>query len=329
MPAPHILQSWEWGEAKHATTGWRPHRYAFYRGGELLAIATFGIRRIGPFRLMYAPRGPLFAADDVDYRALLTEMEKLARDERVIWLKIDPGISLAEKPIGATDWQQAQQGQQLRTALMDAGWRYSAEQIQFPNTQVLSLEPSEATLLANMGASARRKIRLAERRGVRIRQGAENDLDLLYDLYAETAARDGFGIRPAAYYRHVWRALMAAGRAKALIAEYQDGAIAHSILLHGGATCWFFYGASSSRERARMPNYALQWAGIRWAKNIGYHHYDFWGAPTEFAEDDPLWGVYQFKRGFRGRLVRGLGAWDFTPSPTRYALYQRIQRYRK
>ena len=40
---------------------------------------------------------------------------------------------------------------------------------------------------------------------------------------------------------------------------------------------------------------------MKWAKAQGYATYDMWGAPDRFDESDSLWGVYQFKRGFRGQ----------------------------
>ena len=114
---------------------------------------------------------------------------------------------------------------------------------------------------------------------------------------------------------------MRAGLAQAFIAEYEGVAIAHVILFHFGRKCWYFYGASSNDDRARMPNYLLQWEAIKWAKAQGYAVYDMWGAPDAFDESDSLWGVYQFKRGFRGQLTRHIGAWDFASHPTLYYVY--------
>ena len=83
------------------------------------------------------------------------------------------------------------------------------------------------------------------------------------------------------------------------------------------------WGASSSLERQRMPNHALQWAGITWAAGRGCASYDLWGIPDEvgadpaaYAEDfaeqqGGLWGVYRFKQGFGGQIVRYTGAWDW------------------
>jgi lipid II:glycine glycyltransferase (peptidoglycan interpeptide bridge formation enzyme) len=49
-----------------------------------------------------------------------------------------------------------------------------------------------------------------------------------------------------------------------------------------------------------------------------------WGAPDEFSEDDPLWGVYRFKDGFGGQVVRTLGAWDYPVRPLIYRFYSQI-----
>ncbi len=151
-----------------------------------------------------------------------------------------------------------------------------------------------------------------------------DELETLYDLYAVTGARDEFLIRPFDYYRRAWHDFMAAGLAHALLAEYEGIPIAHVILFHFGDKCWYFYGASSNEERNRMPNYALQWEAMKWAKMQGYTIYDLWGAPDTFNENDRMWGVYRFKRGFRGTVTRYIGAWDYAPYPLLYQAYAQV-----
>ena len=70
-----------------------------------------------------------------------------------------------------------------------------------------------------------------------------------------------------------------------------------------------------------MPNHLLQWEAIRWAKAAGYKVYDFWGAPDDFVESDPLWGVWRFKAGFNGQVIKHIGAWDFPAQRLLYWLY--------
>ena len=94
------------------------------------------------------------------------------------------------------------------------------------------------------------------------------------------------------------------------------------------------WGASGESGRNLMPNHALQWAAMRWAKARGCTLYDLWGIPDEVGADpdayaEPeswgeggLWGVYRFKQGFGGQVVRYTGAWDMPLSKPGYALYR-------
>ncbi len=69
---------------------------------------------------------------------------------------------------------------------------------------------------------------------------------------------------------------------------------------------------------------------MRWAKSRGCTEYDLWGVPDADEEaleagfesrSDGLWGVYRFKRGFGGKLVRSAGAWEKAYLPFIYPLY--------
>ncbi len=329
LPYAHILQSWEWGEFKRATTGWQPIRLAFERDGKIVAMASVGVRSVGPLKVIYVPKGP---ALDYDDHALVLEvlrhLQRLARHHRAIWLKIDPDVIAATgvpANVGTSEDSTGDTpnptGQAFMRTLREQRWRYSGDQVQFRNTIVIDLRQSEDALLAAMNQSTRRKIRIAQRESVSFRTGTVGDLPILYDLYSITGARDEFLIRPPEYYEQAWRVFIEAGLAHPLIAEVNGQPIAHVILFHFGRKCWYFYGASSDAQRDRMPNYLLQWEALRWAKAQGYALYDMWGAPDVFAESDALWGVYNFKRGFRGTVTRHIGAWDYAPYPPLYRAY--------
>jgi len=73
-----------------------------------------------------------------------------------------------------------------------------------------------------------------------------------------------------------------------------------------------------------MPNYLLQWEAMKRAKVRGCSLYDLWGAPDEFNEADSMWGVFRFKEGLGGEVVRTLGAWDYPARAFWYWTYTRI-----
>lgn len=328
FPSAHVLQAWEWGEFKAATTGWHAERIAYMHHGKAVALAQILTRQKGPLKVMYVPKGPILDYNNQPLRqAVIDQLKRHAQENGAIFIKIDPDVvigtgvpekgdqSAYDNPLGlqvAAEWEQA-------------GFQFSNDQIQFRNSIIIDLRPTEEELLAAMKQKTRYNVRLAGKRNVTIRFGDADDLDLLYDLYAETAERDGFVIRPLDYYRRAWADFMRAGLAQPIIAEYRGTAIAHVIIFGLGIRAWYFYGASSAEERNRMPTYALQWEAIRWAKSQGMQVYDFWGAPDDFFDEyDPLTGVFRFKTGFGGTVVRRIGAWDYVVKPGLYWLYTHV-----
>lgn len=285
-------------------------------------MASLATRAIGPLKVMVVSKGPALNYSDIDLaQDVLNDLARRAKRFGVIWLKIDPDVIAATGLPGSADERQDNRGMSVSDLLKSSGWRFSDSQVQLRNTLTIDLTRSEDEILAAMSGNTRRKIRVAGKKGVTIRPATVDDLAILYQLYRVTGERDKFLIRPLEYYQRAWREFMTAGLAHALIAEYAGKAIAHLILFHFGRKCWYFYGASSNQERERMPNYALQWEAIKWAKAQGYAVYDMWGAPDVFDDSDRMWGVYQFKRGFRGQLTRHIGAWDFAPQPWLYHTY--------
>ncbi len=323
LPQTHLLQSWEWGDIK-AQTGWQAERLTLADGR---AAAQFLVRQPLPglpLRIGYVPKGPLLDwSDGRTVDATLNALQAHARARNCVLVKIDPNV-LEDSPEGAS----------LLRKLHARGWRYSGEQIQFKNTGVTELGLDEEALLGQMKSKARYNLRLAERRGITVRTGGVADLDAFYTLYAETGARDGFLIRPAAYYRTTWETFLAAQADGAnpaggalLLAEHPDekSPVAGLFLLKYGATAWYFYGASSERRRRDMPNYLLQWEAMRWARGQGCTHYDWWGAPTNPADEaDSMQGVWGFKQGMGATLQEHVGAWDYPVSQVLYAAYVQV-----
>jgi lipid II:glycine glycyltransferase (peptidoglycan interpeptide bridge formation enzyme) len=331
LPDPHVLQTWDWGEFKRATTGWTPERWVFRRevdGSEKIVAAANVLTRALwklPISVMYVPKGPIVRWEDPFARAgVLSQLEKLARRNHAIFVKIDPDVPVAFGEPDSEEDRPNPTGRVLKGEMQARSWKESDEQIQFRNTIQLDLTQPEDDILMGMKQKTRYNVRLAGRKGVTVREGTPDDLEMLYDLYVETGVRGDFVVRPENYYRRAWGDFMRANMAKAFIAEYEGQPLAHLILFHFGERAWYFYGASSDAHRDRMPTYLLQWEAMKWAKAQGYRTYDFWGAPNTFTEDDPMWGVYRFKEGFGGQVVRTVGAWDYATARLTYGLYTNV-----
>ena len=299
LPGAHVLQTWEWGDFKAKTTGWSPQRIAYMHKNEAVAMAQILTRQEGPFKIMYVPKGPALDWSNQPLRqAVISTLKRYAHDRGAIFIKIDPDIVTEVGEPGAEDEQINPLGHAIREEWQAEGLRFSDEQIQFRNSVIIDLRHDEDDLLMNMKSKTRYNVRLSGRRDVEVRMGGPEDMDL--------------------------EDFMRAGLAQPFIAEWKGMPLAHVIIFGFGKRAWYFYGASSSEERNRMPTYALQWEAVRWAKRQGMQVYDMWGAPDDFTdEDDPLAGVYRFKSGFGGKAVRRIGAWDYPARERLYHLYRR------
>lgn len=331
LPGAHILQTWQWGQFK-AITGWQPLPVAWRDSqGQIRAAALVlertALRRIipGGLKILYVPRGPLADWHDlVLARQVIEDLEAFAKERGAIFIKIDPEIILGSGVPGSEDDRPDPGGQRVVAEMQARGWRFSQDQIQFRNTVWLDLSGDEAQWMARMKQKTRYNIRLARRKGVQVRAGSAVDFPLLYRMYAETSVRDGFVIRSEEYYDRLWRTFLEQGMAEPLIAQVDDQAVAGVFLFYFAGRAWYLYGMSRDAHREKMPNYLLQWEAMRRASERGCRLYDLWGAPDEFNENDSMWGVFRFKEGLGGSVIRTAGAWDFPARPLLYSLYTQV-----
>jgi lipid II:glycine glycyltransferase (peptidoglycan interpeptide bridge formation enzyme) len=311
-PDAHILQTGEWGELKSAF-GWQSVRII---SGDLGAQILFRKLPLG-FTVGYLPKPLSLGTADVAADGLFRkEVDSVCRRQRAVLLKIE-----------LDSWQSA-----LAPASRPAGWvgwvRESRHNIQPPRTIVVDLRGSEDDILARMKQKCRYNVRLAEKKGVTVR--AWDNLEDFHQMMLETGGRDGFSVHSLEYYRRAYDLFHAAGMAELLVAEYAGQPQAALMVFARGRRAWYLFGASTDRERNRMPAYLLQWEAMKWAKARGCEDYDLWGVPDEDeprleasfeSRSDGLWGVYRFKRGFGGRVVRAAQALDRVYMPLLYRLY--------
>ncbi len=328
LPGGHLLQSWQWGQLKEKY-GWKAERIAWPQSSGSPLAAAQVLKRTLPIpglanrlAVLYCPKGPaLDWSNDELRQRVLADLQTIASQRGAILIKIDPNLPVGFGFPGDPQSTEHAPGMQTLQELAEQSWRPSRQQIQFANTMTLDLNDPEDALLAGMRQKTRYNIRLASRRGVIVRHGGVEDLDIMYRMYAETSLRDGFVIRKPAYYDDVWRSFIEAGMAQPFLAEVDQEPVAGLLTYRFGNTAWYIYGMSRSAHREKMPNHLLQWEAIRWAKSVGCTTYDFWGAPDAPDERDSMWGVYRFKLGFGAKLVRTPGAWDFTTRPALYWAY--------
>jgi len=320
-PKGHFLQTWEWGEVKRST-GWQPLPLVLEKEGDIQG-AMLILKRKLPLPIVnrsifYAPRGPVIDVTDPEAcTAIFKGTEKMAKEHRAVLLKIDPDIPISDQNFAdylkLANFQQNQTGPDF-------------EGVQPAFVFRLDITPEADQLLDNMHPKTRYNIRLARRKGVTIRKAAtKQDLKIFYAILSETAIRDRFMIRTYEYFESIWDHMVNSGLAQIFVADFQGEPISAALTLGLGKKAWYLYGASSNQHRNVMPNYLIQWDMINWAKERGCQVYDFRGVSGDVLnEDNPLFGLYKFKKGFNGDLVEFIGDWDRVYSKAYYFMWSRM-----
>jgi len=313
----HILQTFAWGELK-SRYGWRAERIAWRDGAAISAAAQVLYRPLAPaLTLAYVPRGPV-VADAGLLVPFLNELTLHVRARRVFMLKFEP------------DWRRGNKAEEL---LESVGAVRSSETIQPPATIQIDLTADLETILARMKSKWRYNIRLAEKKGVMVRAGTAADFDAFYQLMQLTGERDHFAIHGASYYRTAFELFDKQESVRLFIAEFEKQPLAMIFVTAFAHEAIYLYGASGNAERNRMPNHALHWAAIQWAKARGCAQYDLWGIPESVEETSDETNLppslYQFKQGFGGEVVHYTGAWDEVLSRPVHQVYKLARKTRK
>ncbi|HEX2619510.1 MAG TPA: peptidoglycan bridge formation glycyltransferase FemA/FemB family protein [Phototrophicaceae bacterium] len=324
QPRAHTLQLSAWGELKHAY-GWQVVRVALQDEAGVIVAGAQVLLKMLPFHFStmgYIPMGP-YVTDDLQYPALWDALRRhLIRHHRTAFIKIEPGIFTPGETV--PDWSQW-------------GFTESPQTIQPPRTVLIDITGSEEAILARMNQGTRRKIRQSiDKNGIRYYEGSRADVAKFNALMQTTGDRNEFGVHEPAYYERAYD-LFVPGHATLLLAEHEGDTLAGIMVFATGQTACYLYGASSNDKRNLMASYGIQWQAIQWARARGCTTYDLWGIPDEDeatleaqfqTRSDGLWGVYGFKRGWGGQVVRSQGTWDCGYIPLFYQAYKLALRYR-
>ncbi|MFO8085300.1 MAG: peptidoglycan bridge formation glycyltransferase FemA/FemB family protein [Desulfobacterales bacterium] len=192
------------------------------------------------------------------------------------------------------------------------------------NTVLLNLSKSQNHLLKKMKPKTRYNIRLSLRKGVRVRNAGMEELPVWYDLYRQTACRNGICLHNIDHFKASLeaRAINPETRIHMLLAEIGNKPLAGMFLAISGERATYLYGASSSANRKLMGTYALQWEAINIARQAGCREYDFFGISPTPNPSHPMYGLYRFKSGFGGKILHRQGCWDYALDSKRYEGYR-------
>lgn len=92
-------------------------------------------------------------------------------------------------------------------------------------------------------------------------------------------------------------------------------------LIHGKEVV-SLVGGSYQKFMEFQSAYTVHFEGVKYAIEHGYDRYNFYGITGDFTKNNPLFGLYLFKRGFGGNVVELLGEFDLVISKFWYFIYK-------
>ncbi|OPY81776.1 MAG: Lipid II:glycine glycyltransferase [Syntrophorhabdus sp. PtaU1.Bin153] len=321
LPTDILFQTVFWGQVK-SRVGWEARAFDIGsrepRGDVLVLTKSIGRGVCAA----YVPQGPEFGPDPENYGFFLEELsEAMAEhlDPTVAFIRYDlPWESHFAQEVREQVWP-GRPEPRLREMRMNFGtksWnlRKTVVDMTVADTMVVDIGDAEEAILSRMKPKTRYNIRLAHRKGVEVTVASAEKLPAFYNLYCQTAARNGFFTCEYRYFSALFSALTSGPDSPDLVfllAHYKEDLLAGAIIAISGRTAVYLFGASATQNRNLMGSYAVQWDAMQRAKSRGCVNYDMGAVSPALDPDHPFHGLYRFKSGFGGRIIHRCGSWDY------------------
>lgn len=250
----------------------------------------------------YSPRPVLNEKD-------LADFENFAKEDKAVFVQIDPQNSLKHK------------NPEVKSA-------------QPQHSLILDIEnPSD--LIKKFHSKTRYNIRLAEKKELSVIEYTTDfkGINAFLQLSSKTASRQQIKFSKDDYYKKMIELLGGKPeenkiKVSVFVAYWVRVPIASNIMLWHSSekTAYYLHGASDHKYRKAMAPHLLQWKAMEAAYERGFKKYDFWGiAPLEDGkppEDHPWAGITRFKLGFGGQVVTYPNSFEIITNPSKYKFFK-------
>lgn len=314
----HPMQSWEWGEMRKVM-GIGVMRVGVFKKDKLieayqLTVHNLPIRQLaGKRQVAYIPRSIWPSEQVLDF------LYEWGKENKIIFIKLEPYEDMSNV-----------KNQMSKPQLKTQNFIRSSHQL-FPDwTIILDINEPEEKLLKDMKSKTRYNIRLAQKKGVVVKEMTNKDgFEIFWKLYSETMKRQKYFGHDYRYHKTVFENLKNK-IAYIFVAYLQAQPLAAYELFIFKDRAYYPYGGSSLEQKQVMAPNLLMWEALRFAKTKGAKYFDMWGASAPAASEKDIYaGFTRFKEGYGGRYLEFAGSYDLIINSNFYTLYSLLYKLRR
>lgn len=304
---PHPLQSWEWGEARRKM-GIEVLRLGEFDKDSLINVYQITFHKI-PYtncKIGYLPRSHMPSQE------ILRFLADEGRKRKCFFIKIEPYEEKNTEGVNTISPRGCVLIKSLHPLFPD--W-----------TMMLDLTQSENELLSNMHPKTRYNIRLAEKKGIIVKEMTHQEgFEIFAKLYFDTCKKQRYFGHKYTYHKTVFETLRNT-IAHILIAFYENTPLAAYEIFIFNDVSYYPYGGSSDLHRNLMAPNLLMWETIKFGKHRGAKYFDMWGSlPPHYESRNPWAGFTRFKEGYGGQFVEFVGSYDLVINNFLYKIYNQF-----
>ncbi len=310
-----FLNSWNWGEfrKKLGNQIWRKAVLEAEELNSLFLISKIQSKKGSFLLLTYCPAMPIFSKT-VLVEAIL-EIKRIAKLEKVDFIRIVP---FSEKESGEALF------------LKELGFRESPSFV-FPlRGWEVDISGSEEEILSKMKKDFRYNVKkgLKEQKVEVLISNNRKDLPLFYNLYQETARRQGFTPFSFVYLEKEFDAFSSDNQVKLFFGFYNQKCLAAAFLIFWAGKAFCHHSASLKTAQRLFGPLLVRWAAIREAKKMSCQKFDL-GAIAPFDNCQHRWaGFTSFKKGLGGREVNYIRTQDL-PLSSKYLITYWVEKLKR
>jgi lipid II:glycine glycyltransferase (peptidoglycan interpeptide bridge formation enzyme) len=149
------------------------------------------------------------------------------------------------------------------------------------------------TVLSNMDRDKRRYINKAGDKGLKVREGNENDLKAYHALKMKLSAKKyGIPSEPLSFYNNLWKQMHSKNMIKLFVAEFEGKLVGGIVLLMYKDEVLDFSGAADDKYLHLKPYNFLIWEALKYSCKNKYKYFNFGTSKNKSLMDfKESWGA--------------------------------------